>query len=51
VDGELRIEPGHHRVMVGTSAADLPLEGRFEVVGETRALSARSRFFATVEVG
>jgi beta-glucosidase len=51
VDGRLRIEPGHHRVMVGTSSADLPLEGRFEVIGEIRDLPARTRFFSSVEVG
>ena len=51
VDGELRIEPGHHRVMVGTSSADLPLEGGFEVIGEVRTLPVRSRFFSNVEIG
>ncbi len=50
VDGRLRVEPGRHRVMVGTSAADLPLTAEFEVVGEVRQLTARSRFFTTVEI-
>ena len=51
IDGRLRIEPGRHRVMVGTSSADLPLEDQFEVLGEVRILPARSRFFSTVRVG
>ena len=50
VDGELVIEPGRHRVMVGTSSVDLPLVGEFEVVGERRQLPARRRFFTDVEV-
>jgi beta-glucosidase len=45
IDG-LVIEPGRHRVMVGTSSADLPCEGELEVVGERRWLTARSRFFS-----
>jgi beta-glucosidase len=50
VDGRLIIEPGRHRVMVGTSSADLPCVGEFEVVGEPRQLPARTRFFTTVAV-
>ena len=50
VDGRLVIEPGRHRVMVGTSSAELPLIAEFEVTGETRRLPARSRFFTRVEV-
>ena len=50
VDGRLRVEPGRHQVLVGTSAVDLPLAAEFEVVGEVRHLVARSRFFTTVEV-
>jgi beta-glucosidase len=48
VDGALLVEPGRHRVMVGTSSADLPLQAEFEVVGELRRLGARSRFFTAV---
>ena len=51
VDGTLVVEPGRHRVMVGTSSADLPLSGEFEVVGAPRQLVARSRFFTSVAVG
>ncbi len=50
VDGRLIIEPGRHRVMLGTSSADLPLAAEFEVVGEARHLAARDRFFTVVEV-
>ena len=50
VDGRLRVEPGRHQVLVGTSAVDLPLAAEFEVVGEVRQLVARSRFFTVVEV-
>ena len=50
VDERLVIEPGRHRVMVGTSSAELPLIAEFEVTGETRRLPARSRFFTRVEV-
>jgi beta-xylosidase len=50
VDGRLIIEPGRHRVMLGTSSADLPLAAEFEVIGDVRRLPARSRFFSLVEV-
>ncbi len=50
VDGRLRVEPGRHRIMVGTSSADLPLSCGFEVIGEVRQLPARTRFFSTVRL-
>ena len=50
VNGELRIEPGWHRVMVGTSAVDLPLSVDVEVVGEVRELRARSHYLTGVSV-
>jgi beta-glucosidase len=50
VDGDLIIEPGRHQVMVGTSSADLPCVGEFEVVGEARSIGDRSRFFTMVDV-
>ena len=50
VDSTLRIEPGRHRLMIGTSSADLPLSEEIEVVGELRSLPTRSRFFTTVEI-
>jgi beta-glucosidase len=51
VDGGLVIEPGRHRVMVGTSSVDLPLSAEVDVVGDARRLAARDRFFSSVEVG
>ncbi len=51
IDGGLRVEPGRHRVMVGTSAVDLPLSAEFEVVGDVRELRARTHFFTAVEIG
>jgi beta-glucosidase len=51
IDGRLLVEPGRHRVMVGTSSADLPLQDEFEVVGQPRVLGARSRFFTLAEAG
>ena len=50
VDGSLIVEPGRHRVMVGTSSADLPASAEFEVTGKTRRVSQRSRYFSVVEV-
>ena len=50
VDGDLIVEPGRHRVMIGTSSTDLPLQAEFEVVGEPRRLAARTRFFTAVDV-
>jgi beta-xylosidase len=50
VDGSLRVEPGLHRVMVGTSSVDLPLEAELEVVGELRILTGRTRFLTAVTV-
>jgi beta-glucosidase len=50
VDGSLRVEPGRHRVMVGTSSADLPCQADLEVLGELRLLQARSRFTTAVAI-
>ncbi len=50
VDGSLRVEPGRHRVMVGTSSVDLPCQADLEVMGELRLLRARSRFTTAVAV-
>jgi beta-glucosidase len=38
------IEPGTIRLFVGTSSADLPLEGSVELVGPTIELASRRRF-------
>jgi beta-glucosidase len=50
VDGRLVVEPGWHRVLVGTSAQELPLQAEFEVIGDARILPARDRFFTGVEI-
>jgi beta-glucosidase len=50
VDGRLRVEPGRHRVMLGTSAADLPLSAEFELVGEVQELTERTHYLTTVSV-
>jgi beta-glucosidase len=51
VDGRLRVEPGRHRVMVGTSAVDLPLTAEFDVVGDVRELTERTHYLTTVSIG
>jgi beta-glucosidase len=50
VDGRLRIEPGRHRVMVGTSAVDLPLTAEFELVGEVQEPTHRTHYLTAVSV-
>ena len=50
VDGSLRVEPGRHRVMVGTSSVDLPCQADLEVFGALRVLPARERFMSAVAV-
>ncbi len=49
-DGRLVIEPGRIRVMVGTSAVDLPCQADVEVTGELTVLTRRSRYVTAVEV-
>jgi beta-glucosidase len=49
-DGRLVIEPGRVRVMVGTSAADLPCQADLEVTGQVTVLERRSRYVTAVEV-
>jgi beta-glucosidase len=50
-DGRLVIEPGRVRVMVGTSAVDLPCQADLEVTGQVTVLARRSRYVTAVEVG
>jgi beta-glucosidase len=50
VDGSLRVEPGRHLIMVGTSSADLPCQAELSIEGELRTLKARSRFTTAVAV-
>jgi beta-glucosidase len=49
-DGRLVVEPGRVRVMVGTSAADLPCQADVEVTGDVTVVARRSRFVTGVEV-
>jgi beta-glucosidase len=49
-DGRLVIEPGRVRVMVGTSAVELPCQADLELTGEATVLAQRSRYVTTVEV-
>jgi beta-xylosidase len=48
--GRLVVEPGRVRLMVGTSAIDLPCHADLELTGPTTVLSSRSRYFTDVVV-
>jgi beta-glucosidase len=50
LDGQLVLEPGLVRVMVGTSSADLPCQADLELTGETAVLARRSRYLTEVAV-
>jgi beta-glucosidase len=50
LDGQLVLEPGHMRVMVGTSSADLPCQADLELTGESAVLARRSRYLTEVAV-
>jgi beta-glucosidase len=50
LDGQLVLEPGRVRVMVGTSSADLPCQADLELTGETAVLARRSRYLTEVAV-
>jgi hypothetical protein len=50
LDGQLLLEPGRVRVMVGTSSADLPCQADLELTGETAVLARRSRYLTEVVV-
>ena len=49
-DGRLRLEPGTIELMIGTSSMDIRGRANLELVGETRLLEGRSRFFSEVSV-
>jgi beta-glucosidase len=48
--GQLVLEPGRVRVMVGTSSADLPCQADLELAGEATVLARRSRYLTEVTV-
>jgi beta-glucosidase len=50
LDGQLVLEPGLVRVMVGTSSSDLPCQADLELMGETAVLARRSRYLTEVAV-
>jgi beta-glucosidase len=50
LDGQLVLEPGLVRVMVGTSSSDLPCQADLELTGETAVLARRSRYLTEVAV-
>jgi beta-glucosidase len=50
LDGQLVLEPGRVRVMVGTSSADLPCQADLELTGESAVLARRSRYLTEVAV-
>lgn len=47
-DGDLVIEPGIVRLMLGTSSDDLPCETEIEIVGSPMTLERRARYFTAV---
>ena len=51
VDYRRVVEPGVIEVLVGSSAADLPLAGQFELVGRTVHLVERHSYLTTTSVG
>jgi beta-xylosidase len=50
LDGQLVLEPGRVRVMLGTSSVDLPCQADLELTGETAVLARRSRYLTEVAV-
>jgi beta-glucosidase len=44
------VEPGEYEVLVGGSAADVRLRGRFEIAGETHVLSGPRKYFSAASV-
>ena len=48
--GNLVVEPGIVRIMLGTSSEDLPCTTEIEIVGETRMIERRTRFLSDVVV-
>jgi beta-glucosidase len=50
VDGDLVLEPGRVRVMVGSSSEDLPCQAEFVVEGDARKVRHRTHYFTPVAV-
>jgi beta-glucosidase len=50
VDGGLIVEPGRIEIMVGTSSESLPRRAEVVIVGETRTLESRTRYFTESRV-
>ena len=48
--GDLVVEPGRVELMVGTSSEDLPCRDAIEIVGQTRTVERRTRYFTEVAV-
>lgn len=46
---KLVVEPGEFRLMIGSSSADIRLEGSFCLGGENREIGAERRFFSEVD--
>ena len=50
VRGELVVEPGLVRLLVGTSSQDLPLSAELNIRGQRRLVRQRSRYLTSVSV-
>jgi beta-glucosidase len=50
LDGDLVVEPGVVRIMVGTSSVNLPCSMEVEIVGEARTIERRTRYISDVAV-
>ena len=49
-DGTLLVEPGRIELMIGTSSADIRCRTGIELLGGTRVLEGRTRFFSSVSL-
>jgi len=44
------IEPGEIKVMVGSSSADIHLEGKFKIIGDIKEIKNRKKYFTSVKI-